>query len=634
MIKLDSELLFSQKKLLKLLLFSYLLLTITRLLFLAFNYVYFKDFYTNQLFLAFFYALVFDTSTIFYFNSFLILGLNIPFFIKTKVWYNNLMGTVFMVSTLLLAVFNIIDIGYFPFVKKRTGSEFFYNANEIQSVAIDYIKDYWYLILILLLILIICLIFSKKVVSRTFYCENWGLSGYLTRFVLLLIWAGVFVIGVRGGITNLKPIKSFDVAKYVDAELVPLTLNTNFQIISTIGAEKLPEKKYFNQSEIATYFKLEKNYYNPSKTNKPNVVVIILESFGKEYIDFYNENKKGLTPFLDSICRISTQFPYSYANGLNSMQAVPSIIGGIPSLMDQHLSNSIYLGNNLCSFGNKLQDIGYTNTFYHGGKNGTMYFDSFIKSSSHGTYYGLNEYPNQADFDGKWGIPDHLYFNYVAEMISTQKPPFTSTIFSLSSHHPYYVPENLKNSLPKGNLEIHQSIAYTDYSLRLFFEKIKNTEWYNNTLFILTADHTSISETPRYQTQIGHYEVPIILFHPTQKIWVDTTISVQHIDIMPSILDYCNYPQPFYSFGESFFKKTSNKTVLNYESGTFIAVKYPIAYQYSNDKTQAIFDLNSDRLLKNNMIELKKSNFQNSENYIKAYIQTYNHALNYNKNCK
>lgn len=94
--------------------------------------------------------------------------------------------------------------------------------------------------------------------------------------------------------------------------------------------------------------------------------------------------------------------------------------------------------------------------------------------------------------------------------MSQFKEPFHSAIFTLSSHHPYFVPDKYKNKFPRVYLENSECIGYADYSLRQFFDSAKKTKWYNNTLFILTADHGSLSKNSFYNNPVGNLTIPIL----------------------------------------------------------------------------------------------------------------------------
>ncbi len=130
-------------------------------------------------------------------------------------------------------------------------------------------------------------------------------------------------------------------------------------------------------------------------------------------------------------------FTNAFANGKRSIEALPSILSSLPAIMDNAFVTSLYSSNPIESLAAILKNKGYQTSFFHGGKNGTMGFDNFTKLVGIDAYFGLNEYPNEEDYDGNWGIYDEPYLQYFCNQISLMKEPFFTSVFTLSSHHPY-----------------------------------------------------------------------------------------------------------------------------------------------------------------------------------------------------
>ena len=161
--------------------------------------------------------------------------------------------------------------------------------------------------------------------------------------------------------------------------------------------------------------------------HKKNVFVIILESFSSEHIgalthQIGNKNT-DFTPFLDSLAEKSLVFE-GFANGKRSIEGIPAILASLPTWMTEDFITSQYSSNKFNSLASILKAEGYNTSFFHGGKNGTMGFDAFSKSAGFEFYYGKNEYPDQSDFDGSWGISDEPYLQYIAKTLNTTPEPF------------------------------------------------------------------------------------------------------------------------------------------------------------------------------------------------------------------
>ncbi len=201
---------------------------------------------------------------------------------------------------------------------------------------------------------------------------------------------------------------------------------------------------------------------------RKNIVIIILESFSKEYTAL--GHRQSFTPFLDSLMKVSIVFENAWSNGTKSIEGIPAIISSMPTWMDNPFINSLYCNNNTHSLPLLLKKENYFSAFFHGGINYVLNKKVlpnkkiYISKSKN----ERNEYNNDKDFDGYWGIWDEPFLQFTANKINTFKQPFFCAIFTLSSHHPFKVPEKYQNILPKGKLPIQQSIAYTDLALKKF----------------------------------------------------------------------------------------------------------------------------------------------------------------------
>jgi len=362
-----------------------------------------------------------------------------------------------------------------------------------------------------------------------------------------------------------------------------------------------------------------------------HVIIIILESFSKEYIEGFKRTGKSYTPFLDSLMQHSLVCKNAYANACRSIDALPSIVASMPSLMDESLIGSIYSVNKINSLSSLLKQKGYHTSFFHGGKNGTMGFNDFCRAAEIDNYYGEYEYPDKSAYDGSWGIYDEEFFQFFAQKLNTFKRPFFSVFFSLSSHPPYAIPAKYKDKFPKGEIKILESVAYTDYSLRQFFSAVSSMPWYNNTLFVICADHTSVSYFDDYKTSLGRLSIPIIYFHPTDISFKGKCLlPTQQIDIMPTIFDYLNYPDKFIAFGESIYNH-SNHFCCIFNNDIYQIIDSSYCLQFNGEKPIALYNYKNDILLTKNIIheEIEKTKYL--EDHCKAMLQSFTSRLVINK---
>jgi len=216
---------------------------------------------------------------------------------------------------------------------------------------------------------------------------------------------------------------------------------------------------------------------------------------------------------------------------------------------------------------------------------------------------------------------------YFIENCNQMKKPFINVFFSLSSHHPYSIPSHLQNRFPKGTLPIHESIGYADYALGMFFEKASKTEWYNNTLFVITADHTGPSNSMKYNSKAGHFMIPLLFYHPGGNLKSEFERVTQQTDIIPGILDYLNYDEPFTAFGNSPFDSLKTPFAVNYPGDVYQVIGDKYLVQFDGNETVAAFEYKTDTLLMKNIASPDNQEQGNLVMSLKSVIQQYNSSL-------
>ena len=202
------------------------------------------------------------------------------------------------------------------------------------------------------------------------------------------------------------------------------------------------------------------------------------------------------------------------------------------------------------------------------------------------------------------------------------KEPFFTTVFSISSHHPFAVPEEYKGVFPEGPLPLHEVMGYTDMALRRFFETASEAPWYDNTLFIITADHCTIPFHQEYKTPAESFAVPLLFYMPGSIPKKMDSGLAQQTDIVPTALSFLDYPFPYVAFGNDLFSKNRDERfVVNYfnESYQFLVSDY-VMY-FDGIKVTGIYNLEEDPLQKTNLVG--KIDLAEYEDLMKAYLQQY-----------
>lgn len=614
------------------------LFSISRWLIYPFNLEFFHHLTIRQALRLYLVGMRFDLVVIAYANIPLILYYCFP----SKLIYNKILHKIidiyYIFANSVIVLFNMIDVIYFRFIGKRMTSEFFQffgNSDEnIWPIVGQVFVDYWYMLVLSVLFVMLLIVVAKRTQLKSSLMaitSHW----YFTQWISLMVFSALIPLACRGGL-QAKPVNMMTALKYADSQNVPIVLNTPFTIVKSSTSKVLHELNYYTPEEMEfspIHFSTDHNRFlsEDSLGFKPNLVYLILESFGQEMISYYNPDRRyPLTPFLDSLLTESLTFD-GRANGRRSIESLPSLLSGVPSLMEIDLMSSPYFNNRMDGLGKSLQPLGYTTSMFHGGNNGTMNFDVFSRNAGFDLYYGRTEYDNDADFDGKWGIFDGQFLQYSLANLDTMSQPFATIIYTLSSHHPYLIPKDFE--LPKEAYlwsGFEKTVYYTDCALRDFFHEAAQRPWFDSTLFVITADHANTEHyLPEYSNIWGMYSIPIAFYMPSRIHAFRCGEIAQQTDLNVSILSALGVNDTVFSFGRNVFDSSSEPNCIAFINQT---------YQYSNgvnlvqsdgEHTIGVFNIHKDPLLDDNLID--RIQCQDLAKKMRERIQEFNNRLISNK---
>jgi len=624
----------------KFLLVCYLLalfvFTDARILFFLFHKSRLGGIDAGGFFASLFYGIRFDIVAVTAVNALFIFLVAFPFsFFHNKI-FRTILKIVFIVTNIVALVANMVDMAYFSYTLRRSTADtigFFIEKNDVGTLLPLFLKDFWYFILILLFY-IFALLWIYKVIEKKFlspYLKEENTAKRLSvKFFYFLLISALSVLGIRGG-TQLIPLGIIDAGNFVKPQYVPLVLNTPFCLIKSGVLYTLEEKNYISETEAQKFFNPEKKYsFADTAFKNYNVVVIIVESLSKEYTKL--GKRKSYTPFLDSLMDNSLVYTNAFSNGKRSIEGIPAILASMPSFQYDYIS-TVYSNNQIMSLASILKTKGYSSSFFHGGTNGTMNFNGFCAMAGFDKYFGRKEYNNEKDYDGDWGIWDEPFLQRMAQELGKQQQPFVSMVFTLSSHHPYEIPENYKGKFAEGKLPIHKCVRYTDYSIKRFFETAKKQKWFNNTLFVITADHTGISEDYIYSNPYGCYQIPLFFYLPDNSLKAIDANVAQQTDIMPTVLSLLKYNKPFFAFGSDLLDsaQAGKRFATNYYNITYQYFSNENMLEINGDKAVAMFNYRTDSALDINIIDKNPVVKDELEKRAKAFIQQYNNRVIHNR---
>lgn len=528
-------------------------------------------------------ALKFDTASVLYADGIFIFLSLLPFHFRARRWYRAILYGYYMaVNALLVVAVNLADCIYFRYTLKRfTADEIFFadNANSVQLV-LKFAAENWYLVLVgIVLIAALSAGYGRRIVPRSPLRTGWVY--YSVNTVILVGAMLLSVAGIRGGMTRMtRPITLSNATLYAASNAkANLILSNPFCIIRTVGNSgtvKVP--RYFGDEELAAHFTPD---HFPARDTTAllrgrNVVIFIMESMSAEHSAllkpelYAGKAQQGYTPFLDSLMREGFVFTRMYANGSRSIQAMPSVLGSIPSfktpfvLMPQSLGESRQLPA-------ILRGKGYATAFLCGSERGSMGFGAYARSAGVDRLLAREDYEarhGKGDFDGYWGIWDEPFLQFAGEEFGILPEPFFAALFTLSAHHPFVVPEKYETTLPAGETPVQRGAAYDDLAFRHFFTRFADEEWFRRTVFVFVADHVSSERYgPESLSWPGDHHIMGFIYTPDGVLKGRYTSVAQQIDLMPTLLGLLGNEEPYFAFGRDLLREEGLPWSISYDNG-------------------------------------------------------------------
>ena len=643
--------------------------TLTRLTFLATNWNAYADTLTFSHALDLFRAgLIFDTSAIIYTNAVVLLLTLFPLHVKERVGYYRVVRWIYVIINSVCLYANLIDCVYFPYTGKRTTVSVFNEfsnegATNMTKIFAEQFAVNWYLVLLAIALtwalwrlfrspLQIAGTKKDSCTKQSPSCSSCHIANYyIVNTLLLGVTIPLCVAGMRGGFTTaVRPITISNANQYADAPAeTGIILNTPFSLIRTINKKPFVTPSYMSDEEAAQLYSPVHQPEAGAAFRPMNVVVLIMESFSKQHFGFYNQtlrggSYRGFTPFLDSLITTSAlTYQYSYANGRKSIEGMPSTLSSLPNFVEPLFLTPASL-NSMSGLARELSEHkGYTSAFFHGAENGSMGFEAFARATGFQHYYGRTEYNKDPDFngdddfDGTWAIWDEEFLQFFAKSMGRMQQPFMTAVFTATSHTPFALPKRYKGVFPTGEKPIQECVAYSDHALRHFFATASRQPWFRNTLFVITADHTSNQIDPFYRTSLGKYCVPIILYAPGDSTLhgYDTQRVVEQIDIMPTVLSYLHYDEPYIAFGQDMLQTPADSTFAIHwvpESDGYQFVRNDHLLLFDGRRVNHAYRFRTDSLLQHDVVtSMPADTLQLYERQLKSVIQQYMQRMNNNQ---
>ncbi len=331
---------------------------------------------------------------------------------------------------------------------------------------------------------------------------------------LTILFTGLYFLPVRGTLT-VAPINAGTVYFTDNQYANHAAVNVSWNFLDAVLRIKTSKKvvQFIEQDRAQSIFEKLKSPADTTlqllNTNRPNVVLIVLESFTADGIEAFG-GLKGVTPNLNRLASEGVKFSNFYASSVRSDKGLVAILAGYPALDKVSIMNFPNKTRNLPSLAESFNEMGYSTTYYYGGDANFANMKSFMLNQKFQNVEDENALPSSLERNSKWGVHDHLMLDYLTKEIDKESKPFFKVLFTLSSHEPFEVPMNTVIKGDDANSKFLNSLNYTDSVVGIFIEKAKTKPWWKNTLIVLVADHSVHFVTNRDLHQPRRYAIPMI----------------------------------------------------------------------------------------------------------------------------
>ena len=301
-----------------------------------------------------------------------------------------------------------------------------------------------------------------------------------------------------------------------------------------------------------------------------NIVLVTIESMSASYMERFG-NTESITPVLDSLYRLGMAFDRVYATGNRTVRGLEAVTLSLPPCPGQSI---IKRPNNagMHSTGALLREKGYNVTYFYGGNSYFDNMETFFSGNGYDIVDQKSYSPEEITFANIWGVCDEDAYRKVIRTLNEQSgegKPFFAHVMTVSNHRPFTYPAG-KIRIPNDSKSRAGGVLYTDYALGQFLAEASKQPWFDNTIFLITADHCA-SSAGRTEIPLHKYHIPALIFAPGFVAPHEVGGIVSQIDLMPTLLSLLNMDYDSHFYGRSIFDP-------GYINRAFIATYQDLGY--------------------------------------------------------
>lgn len=485
----------------------------------------------------------------------------------------------FVVFYVIVLAISTSNIPYYAYFAKNINSSIFNWFGYANTTAGMVVGESSYWLYIALFIVATLLYIGGVVMLRRYFDRliGQGRRGQMSartialRVVLTLCLAGLCVFGIRGRV-GYNPIKISEAYYCQDPFLNQLGIAPAFNLLTSWLDDLRPENKELHlmaYDEAITYARkslciegetdsanvLKRHIEADSVQMKPNIVIILMESMSASFLHTLGQQEQ-ITPTLDSLYQCSWAFTRCYSAGIHTNHGITASLYSFPALMKRNLMKGTVTPRRH-GLPSVLKELGYHNMFFMTHESQYDNMNAFLRTNGYDDVYSQEDYPMDERVNA-FGVSDHFLFDYGLQRINEaarQDTPWMATLLTISNHPPYVIPEWFK---PRSKDEEYQIVEYADWCIGDFLAKARREAWYQNTLFVIMADHGKIVGQVDSELPESYNHIPLIIFGPGVTPYLSDELAAQ-IDVMPTVLGLLGAGYDFDGFGVNLLKTSREK---------------------------------------------------------------------------
>lgn len=412
------------------------------------------------------------------------------------------------------------------------------------------------------------------------------------NFPVFIIISGLLIIPIRGGF-GTAPINTGSVYFHKEQFLNHAALNLPWNVMYSATKAKDMVNPYLfyphqNTGEIINEFRESgKTKEFLLKNNRPNILLIVLESFTANVVGCLND-KIDATPKLNSIAKNGLLFSNFYASGVRSDKGLVAILSGFPAQPNTSIMIFPEKTQRLPGLAKSLSEVGYSTSFYYGGDINFASMKSYMINIGFQEIISKEEFPESQNVMS-WGVADEFLFKRVSDDIEKSEAPYFKTVFTLASHSPYDIPSKPWKPGKDRDTQFINSIYYTDSCLGSFVNELERLGKLENTLVIFVADHGNLFPGSLPYSSKEKFHIPMIWYGDAlNKTGIIDKIASQN-DIPCTLLEQLSISSDEYIFSRDIFGESyTPEAMYAYNNG----------FGYINDSVNFSYFQNSDKIVK------------------------------------